>query len=176
MLAPRFSTKLVALTLAATIVFMTTSCGTLLYPERRGQPRGTIDPGVLLLDAVGLIFFVVPGIVAFAVDFASGAIYFPPPAYGSPPAYGPMSQNPMRREDMVKIQVPKDELTQAKIEQVVSQQTGKPVVLQAGGFRAAEISDLDEFDDQAARLGDPAAVAPPTAVRFREGKNVRETE
>ena len=53
--SPRFAKKLLALTLAATILFISTSCGTLLYPERRGQPRGVIDPGVLLLDAVGLM-------------------------------------------------------------------------------------------------------------------------
>lgn len=167
MLAPRFSSRLIALTLAATIPFISTSCGTLLYPERRGQPRGTIDPGVLLLDAVGLIFFVVPGLVAFAVDFATGAIYFPPQTYDPPPTYGPLSHNSLRRDDLVKVQVPRDELTKAKIEQVVSEQTGRPVVLQAGEFRAAEISDLDEFGEQAARLGDPATERPPTAVRFR---------
>jgi len=167
MLAPRISSKLVVLTLAAAIALMPTACGTLLYPERRGQPRGTIDPGVLLLDAVGLIFFVVPGLVAFAVDFATGAIYFPPPAYGPPPSYGPVTQNPIRREDLVKVQVPKEELTQAKIEQVVSQQTGKPVVLQAGGYRAAEMSDLNEFGDQSQKLSNPPADSPPTDVRFR---------
>lgn len=167
MLAPRFSSKVVALTLAAVIALMPTACGTLLYPERRGQPRGTIDPGVLLLDAVGLIFFVVPGLVAFAVDFATGAIYFPPPGYVPPQAYGPMTQNQIRREDLVKVQVPKDELTQAKIEQVVSQQTGKPVVLQAGGYRAAEMSDLDEFSDQSGKLADPANDSPPATVRLR---------
>ncbi len=163
----RLSTKLVALSLAATISFISTSCGTLLYPERRGQARGVIDPGVLLLDAVGLIFFVVPGLVAFAVDFSTGAIYYPPPGYGPPQSYGPLSQNPLRREDLVEVQVPKEELTQAKIEQVVSEQTGQPVALKPGQFRAAEISDLDEFGDEAARLGNPATASPPTAVRFR---------
>ena len=78
-----------------------------------------------------------------------------------------MSQNPVRRQDLVKVQVPKEELTQAKIEQVVSQQTGKPVVLHAVGFRAAEMSNLDEFGDQAERLTEPAAANPPTEVRFR---------
>jgi hypothetical protein len=78
-----------------------------------------------------------------------------------------MTQNRLRREDLVRVQVPQNELTQAKIEQVVSQQTGKPVALQTGGFRAAEMSDLNEFDDQAARLNDPATASPPTAVRFR---------
>ena len=167
MQARRFSTKLVALTLAATMPFISTSCGTLIYPERRGQPRGVIDPGVLLLDAVGLIFFVVPGLVAFVVDFSTGAIYLPPPAYGPPQSDGPLSQNRLQRKDLVKVQVAKDELTQAKIEQVVSLRTGQPVALNPGQFRAAEISDLDEFGDQAARLGDQATVSPPTAVRFR---------
>jgi hypothetical protein len=78
-----------------------------------------------------------------------------------------MTQNPLPREDLVKVQVPKDELTQAKIEQVVGQRTGRPVALAPGQFRAAEISDLDDFGDQAARLGDPATASPPTAVRFR---------
>src|SRR4029077_13755883 len=59
------------------------SCGTLLYPERRGQPVGPLDAGVVALDAVGLLLFFVPGIVAFAVDFATGTIYLPP----QPPYY-----------------------------------------------------------------------------------------
>jgi hypothetical protein len=163
----RFSTKLVALALIATVLFASTSCGTLLYPERRGQPRGVIDSGVVLLDAIGLIFFVVPGLVAFAVDFSTGAIYFPPPPNGPSPSYAPMTQNEFRREDLVKVQVPKEELSRAKIEQVVSQRTGQSVALETGRFRAAEISDLDEFGAEAARLGGPATVSPPTAVRFR---------
>lgn len=158
----RISTKLVTLVLVAVIALVSTSCGTLLYPERRGQPRGVIDPGVLLLDAVGLIFFVVPGLVAFAVDFSTGAIYYPPAPYG-----GPVTQNGLKRSDLVRVEVPKDELTQDKIEQVVSQQTGKRVSLEPGKFRAAELSDLDEFDDQAARLAAPSTDAPPTVVRFK---------
>jgi hypothetical protein len=52
-------------------------CGTLIYPERHGQKTGQIDPGVALLDAAGLLVFLVPGLVAFGVDFATGAIYLP---------------------------------------------------------------------------------------------------
>jgi hypothetical protein len=52
-------------------------CGTILYPERRGQRAGELDVGVALLDAVGLLIFFVPGVVAFAVDFSTGAIYLP---------------------------------------------------------------------------------------------------
>ena len=52
-------------------------CGTLLYRERIGQPRGRLDASVVLLDSIALVYFVVPGLIAFAVDFATGAIYLP---------------------------------------------------------------------------------------------------
>lgn len=55
-----------------------TSCGTILYPERRGQPAGKIDAGVAVLDGIGLLFFLIPGVIAFAVDFTTGTIYLPP--------------------------------------------------------------------------------------------------
>ena len=55
-----------------------TACGTLLHPERRGQTGGRIDPGIAILDGLGLLLFVIPGIVAFAVDFSNGTIYLPP--------------------------------------------------------------------------------------------------
>ena len=53
------------------------ACGTLLYPERKGTRAGKIDPVVAGLDAVGLLFYIVPGVIAFVVDYNSGAIYLP---------------------------------------------------------------------------------------------------
>jgi hypothetical protein len=53
------------------------ACGTILYPERRGQRAGRIDPAVAIMDGIGVLFFVIPGLAAFAVDFATGAIYLP---------------------------------------------------------------------------------------------------
>ncbi|MBN1634997.1 MAG: hypothetical protein JW920_00690 [Deltaproteobacteria bacterium] len=53
------------------------SCGYFLYPERRGQTKGEIDLPVLILDCAGLFFYIIPGVVALAVDFTSGAIYLP---------------------------------------------------------------------------------------------------
>lgn len=55
-----------------------TACGTVLYPERKGQRSGQLDVGVVLLDAIGLLFFIIPGVICFAVDFSNGTIYFPP--------------------------------------------------------------------------------------------------
>ncbi len=55
-----------------------TGCGTLMHPERRGQPHcGQIDWSIAALDGLGLILFFIPGVVAFAVDFYTGAIYLP---------------------------------------------------------------------------------------------------
>ena len=54
------------------------ACGTILYPERAGQAqRGLIDTSVVLLDGLGLFFFIVPGVIAFAVDFSNNTIYLP---------------------------------------------------------------------------------------------------
>ena len=62
-----------------------TGCGTIFFPERRGQPAGPLDWRIVALDALGLFFFFIPGIIAFAVDFTTGAIYLPPHEYGSTP-------------------------------------------------------------------------------------------
>ncbi|PSL12264.1 hypothetical protein CLV44_11999 [Marinobacterium halophilum] len=68
------SRSLIALlTLALTLG----GCGTIMHPERKGQVSGRIDPGVAVLDGIGLLFFFVPGVIAFAVDFNNGTIYLP---------------------------------------------------------------------------------------------------
>jgi hypothetical protein len=59
-------------------------CGTILYPERKGQKSGKIDTGVAILDGIGVLFFVVPGVIAFAVDFYNGTIYLPGTLGGGP--------------------------------------------------------------------------------------------
>ena len=69
----RNSSMIVSIALA----FSLTACGTIMYPERKGQTGGRIDPGVAVLDGVGLLVFLIPGIVAFAVDFSNGTIYLP---------------------------------------------------------------------------------------------------
>lgn len=53
------------------------ACGTILYPERKGQKDGRIDPAVAILDGLGLLLFLIPGVIAFAVDFSNGTIYLP---------------------------------------------------------------------------------------------------
>lgn len=63
--------------LAATLFTQLTACGTLFFPDRRGQIEGRIDPVVAGLNAIGILFYVIPGLIAFGIDFATGAIYLP---------------------------------------------------------------------------------------------------
>ena len=64
--------------LSAAAASMLSSCGTIIYPDRVNQEkRGNLDPAIIILDGIGLLFFLIPGVVAIAVDFATGAIYFP---------------------------------------------------------------------------------------------------
>ncbi|VVN81136.1 polyribonucleotide nucleotidyltransferase [Pseudomonas fluorescens] len=74
----RIPFRVVGGVLLATLVTQMTACGTIFFPDRRGQIEGKIDPVVAALDAVGLLFYVIPGLIAFGVDFATGAIYLEP--------------------------------------------------------------------------------------------------
>lgn len=66
-----------AATCLLTLVLNLTACGYFLYPERKGQAGGRVDPVVVILDGAGLLFGILPGIVAFAVDITNGTIYLP---------------------------------------------------------------------------------------------------
>jgi hypothetical protein len=63
--------------LAASLLTQLAACGTLFFPDRRGQIGGRIDPVVVALNAVGILFYLIPGLIAFAIDFTTGAIYLP---------------------------------------------------------------------------------------------------
>lgn len=74
----RIPSRVIGGVLLATLLTQMTACGTIFFPDRRGQIEGKIDPMVAVLDAVGLLFYVIPGLIAFGVDFATGAIYLEP--------------------------------------------------------------------------------------------------
>src|SRR5262245_55281267 len=114
-----------------------TGCGTILHPERRGQPTtGRLDWGIVLLDGLGLIFFFIPGFIAFAVDFSTGAIYLPP-EYCPPgtPVYGKFH----------KVQAPSATPTRAEVAEIVSREIDRPVELAPGRFVSEPLARLDEF-------------------------------
>lgn len=81
----RTSQRIVGGALAAVLLVQMSGCGTLFYPERRGQLNGQIDPAVAALDAIGILFYVIPGLIAFAIDFGTGAIYEPGGRYSVAP-------------------------------------------------------------------------------------------
>ena len=65
-------------------------CGTIFHSERIGQPHSRdIDWKIAALNGLGLALFFVPGVVAFAVDFHTGAIYLPYESYDAFPAPQP---------------------------------------------------------------------------------------
>ncbi len=71
--------------LAVSLLTQLAACGTLFYPDRRGQIEGRIDPAIAALNAIGLLFYVIPGLIAFGIDFATGAIYLPEGQYSVAP-------------------------------------------------------------------------------------------
>jgi hypothetical protein len=119
-------------------VSLAVGCGTILHPERRGQPAGTLDPGVVLLDGLGLLLFLVPGVIAFAVDFATGAIYLPE-------GVEPRLSADNKRRTFQTVSVDLNHLTRPEIARAVSMHTGKSVRLEEGEYHTAKLKNLDHF-------------------------------
>ncbi len=112
------------------MLFFTCSCGTILYPERRGQEGGKMDIGVVLLDGLGLLIYLVPGLIAFGVDFATGAIYLPPGE-----DYGDLEAIPEG-----KIIMADAALTQKNLERILQQETGTKIDLNGKELMVARVS------------------------------------
>jgi hypothetical protein len=133
---------------AASSVGLVAGCGMILHPERRNQPPGgDIDWGVFALDSVGLLLFFLPGVIAFAVDFSTGAIYLPTPNIG----YG-KNEPKANGAQLVTVQVPHKELTRERLEQEASRHVGRAVWLTAGEYKTAPLSKIDEFWSTRERL------------------------
>lgn len=128
--------------LTAGTASLLTSCGTILYPDRVNQEeRGGIDPVIVGLDAVGLLLFLIPGIIAFAVDFGTGAIYYP------------QGHKPGDHERTIFEEVKNHrKLNQQGIELMVSKRIGRPVSLDAEDVLAIRIESLDQFAMACSRL------------------------
>lgn len=124
---------------AAASASLLAGCGMIIHPERRNQPPGgSMDWSIFALDAVGLLLFFIPGVIAFAVDFSTGAIYLPPEQYGA-------TGRSAKDQSLVTVNVPQKELTPQRLEQVASQHAGRDVRLVAGEYDTAPLSKLDDF-------------------------------
>lgn len=119
--------------LGAGLVLPASGCGTILYPERHGRKGGRIDPGLVLLNGLWLIFFIVPGVAAFAIDFASGAIYL------APGEDGILSTNDLEQRTIAR------PVTKEKIEALLEQEMGFPVTLDNGEWTDASDWSQDQL-------------------------------
>jgi hypothetical protein len=115
--------RYIVLITAFILLFFTVSCGTILHPERKGQISGRIDPSIAVLNGLGLFFFLIPGVIAFAVDFSNGTIYLPE---------GESSEiiEKLNPETMRKIETD-TRLTRKDIEKIIEKHTGKKVDLKS---------------------------------------------
>ncbi|AZM96191.1 hypothetical protein [Vreelandella venusta] len=102
-------------------------CGTLFHPERKGQLSGNVDPVVAIANGVGLLFFIVPGVIAYAVDFSNGTIYLPSASSAS-----------------VDIHHLDDAMDVASLEKLLSDKVGQPISLANELLMMEEVASLDE--------------------------------
>ncbi len=69
--------RCVALLSLICFAFNLAGCGSLLYPKRLNQePSNKIHAPTLIMDCLWLFVFIVPGVVALAVDFANGTVFY----------------------------------------------------------------------------------------------------
>jgi hypothetical protein len=120
-----FAKKIISSAICLVLVFHLTSCGTILYPERRGQDKhqsvNKMDMAVFAMDFGLCLLGLLPGVIAFAVDFSSGCIYLP--------------ENQVSLEDVSDmkhwrvVKVDPDTLNQVTIERIIREHTGKSIHL-----------------------------------------------
>ncbi|MDO9622735.1 MAG: polyribonucleotide nucleotidyltransferase [Pseudomonas sp.] len=104
--------------LAAVLLTQLTACGTLFFPDRRGQIDGRVDPVVVGLNAIGILFYVIPGLIAFGIDFATGAIYLP---------NGQSAQ--VDPQELHKVVDAEGKIDHAQLKALIEQQTGHSLPL-----------------------------------------------
>jgi len=125
----------------AVFTFQLMGCGTLMYPERRGQRGGHLDVGVTVLDAIGLLFFIIPGVIAFCVDFSNGTIYLP--------EHRVLSS--LNIKDFKIVKFDPNHYTLASIEKIIKNETGYTVKLDQKNVRISKLKSLNEMMVQFAK-------------------------
>jgi hypothetical protein len=153
-----------ALILVAAFSLHAASCGTIIHPERWGQARtGPLDPSIVVLDGLGVLLFVIPGVVAFVVDFATGAIYLPGPAYYPGPPAGaypppggyplpgaypapmaPPGSPPAAPVPLTRIDNDPTTLNKEKIQAIVRAQTGRDIDLDGPQVHVQRAQTVEE--------------------------------
>lgn len=116
-----------------------TACGYFLYPERKGQTGGRVDPVVVILDGAALLFGILPGVVAFAVDFTTGSVYLQAGGHSaidrhlSAADVEEGAQKVVDQNGQVWLKMPLDKVSNGKLQQLsatLSHATGQQVAAQ----------------------------------------------
>lgn len=118
-------------------------CGTLMYPERRGQRAGSVDAGVAILDALGLLFGIIPGVIAFAVDFSNGTIYLPEHS----------KVGLMDFQHIKEVKFDPKHTSLASIERIIRDKTGCEVRFDQDNIRISKLKSLKDMMAQFAKAG-----------------------
>ena len=140
--------KFLAVTILALLLFEVTSCGSIIYRERVFERHSRrIDPKVAIMDGILTFFFLVPGLVAFGIDFATGAIFLP---HGRK-AWSKVDDP----NDITVVQVDPEKLDKEMIEKILSEYTGKKVILDEQDLQVFTGSDIkrDKVVDTLAAAG-----------------------
>ncbi|MDD5069722.1 MAG: hypothetical protein PHV17_03240 [Candidatus Omnitrophica bacterium] len=123
--------KIFNMFICAVLVFQLVGCGTILYPERKGQKSGKIDIGVALLDGIGLLFFLIPGVIAYAIDFNNGTIYLP----------GTFSRS-FDIKDIREVKFDPKHSSIASIEKIIKNETGFDVKLNQSNMTVSRLNSV----------------------------------
>jgi hypothetical protein len=126
--------KAVVTSLTLVMLFELSACGTIFYPERKGTRSGALDPIVVAADAIGLLFFFIPGVIAFAVDFSNGTIYKGGGRHSS------------LTPDELKMVAPDGKVDKRVLGELLSKKFGQPVNLDASNLQ------VQKFDFEPALL------------------------
>lgn len=133
--------KTLQLLMCTVLIFQSVGCGTIMYPERKGQRGGKIDAGVAVLDGVGLLLFIIPGIIAFAIDFNNGTIYLPGTSRAS-----------LDIHNIKQVKFDPKHNSIAGIERMIQEQTGYTVKLDQSNMRIVKLKSTDEMVLQFAQI------------------------
>ena len=136
--------RYLALLIAAIFLLQVVGCGTIIYPERRGQRSGRVDVGIAVLDGLGLLLFIIPGVIAFAVDFSSGAIYLPS---GKSRAVKDLDPG-----ELAVISTSPDGLNLAKLDKILMDYTGEEVNLDSNTLLVYEADANKSIEKQLRKL------------------------
>lgn len=110
----KVKSTVISLVLVTSLSTQLFSCGYILHPEQRGQKAGELDLAIVGLDAIGLLFFIIPGVIAFAVDIYSGTIYKP----------NGTSRAAFREDNIQQIKIDPKNITKESIAAALKQNSG----------------------------------------------------